>query len=77
MPRLYVKENGSLIGTVTDADLQFLIDQLEEEDQSDDDYFIDQATIDLLEKNGASKSLVSMLRAAVGDGEGVEITWKK
>ena len=72
-----MKENGSLIGTVTDADLQFLIDQLEEEDQSDDDYFIDQATIDLLEKNGASKSLVSMLRAAVGDGEGVEITWKK
>ena len=72
-----LKQPTPLIGTVTDADLQFLIDQLEEEDQSDDDYFIDQATIDLPEKNGASKSLVSMLRAAVGDGEGVEITWKK
>ena len=77
MPRLYLKENGSLIGALTDADLQFLVDQLEEEDQTDDDYFIDEATIDLLKENGASESLVSMLRAAVGDGEGVEVTWKK
>ena len=77
MPRLYLKENGSLIGTVTDADFQFLVDQLEEEDQSDDDYFIDEATIDLLEENGASESLVSLLRKVVGDGEGVEITRKK
>lgn len=77
MPRLYMKQNNALIGTVSESDLKVLIDQLEEEDQTDDDYFIDGPTIDLLEENGASEALVSMLRAAVGDGEGVDVSWKK
>ena len=77
MPSLYMKEDGSFIGTLSEADLKFLIDQLEEEDESDDDYFIDGSTIDLLTENGASEALTSMLRDAVGDSEGVEISWKK
>ena len=77
MPRLYMKQDGTFVGTVSESDVKLLIDQLEEEDQSDDDYFIDGPTIDLLEENGASEALVSMLRAAVGDGEGVDIVWKK
>lgn len=77
MPRLYMKQNNALIGTVSESELKVLIDQLEEEDQTDDDYFIDGPTIDLLEENGASEALVSMLRAAVGDGEGVDVSWKK
>ena len=77
MPRLYVKQSGSFIGTVDESDLKLLIDQLEEEDETDDDYFIDGPTIDLLEENGASEPLVSMLRDVVGDGEGLEISWKK
>jgi hypothetical protein len=77
VPRLYMKEDGSFIGTIDDSDLKVLIDQLEEEDESDDDYFIDGPTIDLLEENGASEGLVSMLKSAVDGGEGVEIVWKK
>ena len=61
MPRLYMKEDGSFIGTLSESDLKFLIDQLEEEDESDDDYFIDGSTIDLLTENGASEALTSML----------------
>ena len=76
MPRLFLKQTEQLIGTVSDADLQVLVDQLEEEDQSDDDYFIDGPTVDLLEQNGASASLVSMLRAAVGQSEGIDILWR-
>ena len=76
MPRLYLKQTDTLIGTISDADLQVLIDQLEEEDQADDDYFIDAPTVDLLEGNGASASLVSMLRAAVGQSDGIDILWK-
>ena len=41
MPSLYMTEDGSFIGTLSESDLKFLIDQLEEEDESDDDYFID------------------------------------
>ena len=76
MPSLYNKNDGSLIGTIDDTDLRLLIDVLEEEDLADDDYFIDGPTIDLLERSGARESLVSMLRAVVGDSEGVDIVWK-
>jgi hypothetical protein len=77
VPRLYMKQNGSFLGTIDDSDLKLLVDQLEEEDEADDDYFIDGPTIDLLEENDASEALVSMLRDAVGSSDGVDILWKK
>ena len=77
MPRLYVKQSGSLIGTIADADLQLMVDHLEEEGLTDDDYFMDEATIDILEGNGGSAALVSMLREAVGETEGIDVRWEK
>ena len=73
MPRLYEKLSGQFLGTVSDDDIQMLVDQLEEEDQTDDDYFVDAATIDLLEEVGASATLITLLRAAVGDSDGVDV----
>jgi hypothetical protein len=72
---LSLKDDGSLIGTVDEADLQVLQDVLEEESSEDADYYIDAATIELLERNGASAGLVALLKAAVGDSEGVDIVW--
>jgi hypothetical protein len=77
MPRLYEKQSGQFLGTVSDADIQSLVDQLEEEHQTDEDYFVDSATIDLLEEAGASASLISMLRGAVGDSDGVDVRYEK
>jgi hypothetical protein len=77
MPRLFEKQSGQFLGTVSDADIQSLVDQLEEEHQTDEDYFIDSATIDLLEEAGASASLVSMLRSAVGDSDGIDVRYEK
>ena len=58
MITLSFKDSGTLIGTIDEADLQSLIDQLEEESEGDTDYYIDPATVDLLEQNGASARLV-------------------
>jgi len=77
MPKLYDKQSGALLGIVSDDDIESLIDQLEEEDSVDEDYFIDADTIDLLEEGGASETLVSMLRNAVGDSEGIEIRYEE
>ena len=76
MPRLYNKQTGALLGSVSDADVRTLIDQLEEEDRNDEDYFIDTATIDLLEQSGASAALVGLLRQAVGDSEGIDVRYE-
>ena len=77
MPRLYLKEDNRLLGTISDADLKLLVDQLEETEIADDDYFIDGATVDILQQAGASAGLVSLLRGAIGSSAGVDVRWEK
>ena len=76
MITLSLKDSGTLLGTIDAADLALLIDELEEESESDTDYYINSATIDMLVENGASDRLVALLREAVGDSEGVEVVWR-
>ena len=52
MIQLKNKETGSLIGSISQDDLQFLIDNLEEEWEEDTDYYLNRATLDMLKKNG-------------------------
>lgn len=76
MPRLYSIESGELLGTVSEADIQKLVSTLEEEHSADNDYFIDSATVDILEEAGASSALIAMLRQAVGTSEGIEVRYE-
>jgi hypothetical protein len=77
MPRLYNKQNNALLGAISESDVQCLVDVLEEEDSEDVDYFVDLATVDILEDNGASETLAKLLRAAIGATEGVDVRWEK
>ena len=77
MIQLHEKETGVFVGTITDAQLQFLIDQLEEESADDMDYYIDHATLDLFEAAGAEAELLALLRQALGTREGIEIVWSR
>jgi len=74
---LYKKETNALIGAITEADLKVLADALEEESTTDNDYFVDQATIDVIGDGRASDHLLSLLRDAVGSGDGLEIRWER
>jgi hypothetical protein len=75
--RLYNKDTNALIGAITEADFKVLTDALEEESETDNDYFIDQATIDVIAEAGASDHLLNLLRSAVGSTDGVEIRWER
>jgi inactivated superfamily I helicase len=77
MPRLYNIESGELLRTVSEADIQKLVSKLEEEHSADNDYFINQATVDILEEAGASAALIAMLRQAVGASEGLEVRYER
>ena len=74
---LYNATTGVLIGTITEADLQVLVDGLEEESTEDQDYFIDAATIDVLGDGRATIHLMTLLRSALGSSEGVDIRWQR
>jgi hypothetical protein len=77
MPRLFLKDGDRLLGAITDADVKLLVDELEETELADDDYFIDGPTVDILEAAGASSGLVSVLRAAIGNSDGVDVRWEQ
>ncbi len=77
MIQLHDKETGARIGTITEDNLRFLVDQLEEESGDDQDYYFTEATLDLLEKGGADTALVSLLRSALNGRAEVEIRWSR
>lgn len=75
MPQLFDKETGKPIGEINDAQLQFLLDQLEEESATDRDYYINADTLAVFESGGADSALLALLREAMGDREEMEIRW--
>jgi hypothetical protein len=77
MPRLFRLDNGETIGEITAAQLQFLVDQLEEENDEDTDYFIDRDTLELLSDNGADPELLALIEKAMGDDDEIDVAWEK
>jgi hypothetical protein len=76
MPTLKVQGTDRVIGEISDAHVQFLVQQLEEEHDEDRDYYIDRETIDMLDANGGDPELVELLRKALGDDEQLDIEWE-
>jgi processive 1,2-diacylglycerol beta-glucosyltransferase len=77
MINLFDSESGTRLGSVTEEQLQYLIDQLEEESTKDQDYYVDEQTLDMLVEAGADSALLDMLRDALGERDGLEIRWER
>jgi hypothetical protein len=75
--RLTELDSGTAVGELTESQLRFLVDELEEESATDRDYYIDAATIDMLAAAGADAELLAMLKRALGSREGVEVKWSR
>jgi processive 1,2-diacylglycerol beta-glucosyltransferase len=54
--RLYDNASGAELGTLTEEQLQFLIDNLEEETSDDQDYYLNPNTLELLASRGGESS---------------------
>ncbi len=77
MINLYNADTGELVGTLTEAELKFLIDSLEEESAEDQDYYVGVATVDYLRDKGADAGLLDLLRRAIGENQDVTIRWSR
>ena len=77
MINLSEKDTNRSLGTITEVQLQFLIDQLEEEGTEDQDYAISNLLLDSFTAEGADPDLVSLLRSALGEQEEIEIVWSR
>ena len=65
MIELYDADSDTLLGALTDEQFQSLSDSLEEESTTDQDYYINAATIDMLDEEAADPDLIAMLRRAL------------
>ena len=70
-------QTGLVAARITEAQLRFLVEQLEEESEYDRDYYVDAATLDLLAERGADAELVEALRSALQGRECVELEWSR
>jgi hypothetical protein len=68
---------GQRIGSITVEQLQFLIDQLEEESLEDRDYAITRMTVDFLDTQGGDPALIALLRQALGGRDEVTVRWSR
>ena len=75
--RLYNKDTRAVLGEISAAQLKQLQDFLEEESDSDRDYYIDRDTLDVLAEEGADEQLLGIIRPHVGEEEGIEIEWRE
>ena len=75
MIQLTESQSGRQLGTITDAQLEFLEEWLEEESAEDQDYYLPSETVDMLEEEGGDAQLIGMLRQALDGREAVEIRW--
>jgi hypothetical protein len=70
-PHTYKRE---ILGALTEKQLDFLEENLEEEFEEDEEYYLNQDTLDYLKEQGADSGLVAILQKALaGTEDGVDI----
>jgi hypothetical protein len=77
MFKLYDKTTGKYLGRISDEELQFLRDNMEEESLTDVDYYINRTTFDLLKQQGMSENLAKLIETAMGKKNEIEIKYEK
>jgi hypothetical protein len=76
MPRLIRIDSGAELGTIDDKQVAFLVEQLDEDDDNETEYFIDRETLELLSDNGADPDLLALLEKGMGDDDEMDIAWE-
>jgi hypothetical protein len=74
---LTIAETGASVGRLTSAQFEGFARHLERESSTDDDYWIDEATIAMLEDKGADPAAITLLRHALAGRADVTVRWRR
>jgi hypothetical protein len=77
MITLYDAGSGAKVGRITEAQLQAMIDWMEEESEDDRDYFISSEELELMAEDGVDPTLIDVLRQALAGREEMDIRYTK
>ena len=75
MIKLFDKDTSVFIGNITEEQLKFLVDNLEEESLDDKDYYINLDALDYFQEIGADADFVTLLQMALNGRDEMEIRW--
>ena len=76
MIKVFNKTTGEFIGRISEADLKFLAEQLEEESLDDSDYYIRAETLAQFADQNAPAHLMDVLRGGLRSDPAIEIRWE-
>ena len=72
-PQTYERE---VLGTITENQLDFLMENLEAEFEEDEEYLLNAGTLDFLKDQNADKNLLALLeKALAGTRDGIDILY--
>jgi len=77
MINVYDASDGKKLGQITVEQLGFLMGEMEEESTTDTDYYVNAATVDMMEADGADPQLIAFLRKALGNRDDMDIRWER
>ncbi|HEX9972173.1 MAG TPA: galactosyldiacylglycerol synthase [bacterium] len=77
MVKLFDKETGHTVVEITESQLQFLMENLEEESSMDNDYYFNEVTINMLKEKGADEKLITILEKAISNKGEAELRWER
>lgn len=76
MIRLYDNETDADLGTISDEQLEFLVEELVEESLDECTYNINPGVIRSLEAHGGDPQLITLLRRALGTRTSMELLYE-
>lgn len=76
MIKIYNKATNEFLGRISDEELQFLVDHLEEESLEDQDYYLRRETIQKFVVEEAPTHLIEVLEGGMGSMDAIEIRWE-
>lgn len=77
MVTLKDKNTNAWLGSVTYAQLQFLINELKDEYKNGQEYLVNRDSLEILKFQGAEAALTKVIEKAMGDKDKVEFYWIK
>ena len=77
MFKLYEKSTNKFLGQISDEEVQFLRDNMEEESMTDVDYYINKTIFNLLKEKGMSENLTKIIQQAMGNRDEIEIRYER
>jgi hypothetical protein len=74
---LFDAATGTPIGHITEDQLDTLSDHLEQESSDDDDYYIDEPTLTMLQEQQVDAGVIELLRRALANRAGMDVRWSR